>query len=150
MDGTLLAKLFKKNMEGWIPILIQISHPDIDTLYLTDNNEILNYGGQDYSPAFFTIDIPEQAEDADGIANFVIGCVDREITEIIRQVDYLNITFVAEYYDGENFTNLDGYTMKLKSINWDAVSANGELYWDNVLPLEFGGSFGAIATPGIV
>ena len=150
MDGTLLAKLFKKNMEGWIPILIQISHPDITTLYLTDNNEALTYGGHTYSPAYFTIDIPEQAEDADGTASFVIGCVDRQIINIIRTVDYLNIAFVAKYYDGANFSNLDGYTMKLKSISWDAVSANGDLYWDNVLPIEFGGSFGAVATPAIV
>ena len=150
MDGTLFAKLFKKNLDGVVPMLVKISHPDITTLYLTDNNESLVYLGDTYVPAYFTIALAEQSENADGEASFVIGCVDRQITDIIRSVDYLNIEFVAEYYDGANFSTLDGYAMKLKDISWDSIKASGSLYWDNVLPLSFGGEFTATTTSGIV
>lgn len=140
---------FKK---GSAPILLKIYHEDMEEpLYLTDNNEDLEYKDVIYKHAYFKITLPEVTKDSMGNASISIGCVDQQLIRIIRSLRTPpNIKFVATYLEDGVFSDLAGYDMILSNVKWDAKTMTADLTLDLVLNYEFpSGSFTAFNCPGV-
>lgn len=140
---------FKK---GSAPILLKIYHENMEEpLYLTDNNEDLEYNGVIYKHAYFSITLPEVTKDSMGNASISIGCVDQQLIRIIRSLRTPpNIKFVATYLEDGVFSDLAGYDMILSNVKWDAKTMTADLTLDLVLNYEFpSGSFTAFNCPGV-
>jgi hypothetical protein len=152
MDKKLLMKLFKKNVEGSTPILLKVSHKDMESpLYLTDNSQPLIYEGNRYMPAYFKITLPEASKESVGLAKITMGAVDLSIVNLVRNMKTpLKIKFMAEYYEDGIFSRLDSFEFELININWNAMAIEGELTFKSLLDVEFPcGEFTNITTPGI-
>jgi hypothetical protein len=152
MDKKLLMKLFKKNVEGSTPILLKVSHTDMEEpLYLTDNSQSLVYEGNTYMPAYFKITLPEASKESVGLAKITMGAVDLRIINLVRNMrSPLKIKFMAEYYEDGIFSRLDSFEFELINIKWNAMAIEGELTFKSLLDVEFPcGEFTSITTPGI-
>lgn len=140
---------FKK---GCSPLLIKIYHPEMNQpVYLTNNNEDLEYQGITYKKAYFKIQLPEVTKESMGTASIEMGCVDQQIIEIIRSLKTPpNIKFVATYLEDGNYSELAGYDMILSNVSWNATKLTADLALDLVLNYEFpSGTFNPFNCPGV-
>lgn len=143
---------FKQFKKGCTPLLIIISHSEMDEpLYLTDNNEDLEYDGQTYRQAFFKINLPEVTKDSMGNATIEIGCADQQLVQVIRSLSTPpKITFVATYLEDGVYSRLAGYEMNMSNFNWDVKKMQADLTLDLVLNNDFpSSSFTPFFYPGI-
>lgn len=140
---------FKK---GSSHVLIKIHHEEMDEpIYLTDNNEDLEYQGITYKKAYFKIQLPEVTKDSMGNASIEMGCVDQQLIKVIRSLKTPpNIKFVATYLENGEYSSLAGYDMILSNVNWNATKLTADLALDLVLNHEFpSGTFNPFNCPGV-
>jgi hypothetical protein len=152
MDKKLLMRIFKKNVVGSTPILLKVSHTDMEEpLYLTDNSQALVYEGNTYIPAYFKIILPESSKESVGLAKITMGAVDLKVINLVRNMKTaLKIKFMAEYYEEGIFSRLDSFEFELTNINWNAMAMEGDLAFKSLLDVEFpSGEFTSLTTPGI-
>lgn len=143
---------FHKHVKGITPSLIQIANEDMeDILYLTDNNQDLEYKGHIYKSAYIKINPPKQTTDSVGNASMTIGCVDQQMIQLVRELKTPPIvSFVASYLEDGVFSELMGYDMLFKNISWDASTMSGDLTLDSLLMDSFpSGEFTPFTTTGI-
>jgi hypothetical protein len=152
MDKKLLMKLFKKNVAGSVPILLKVSHRDMEEpLYLTDNSQGLVYEGNTYVPGYFKITLPEASKESVGLAKITMGAVDLSVINLVRNMSSaLKIKFMAEYYEDGIFSRLDSFEFELINVKWNAMTIEGDLTFKSLLDVEFpSGEFSSITTPGV-
>ncbi|HWP68826.1 MAG TPA: hypothetical protein VN437_05940 [Rectinemataceae bacterium] len=112
MSTTLSAKvkaaLFAQSTSGADIVLLTISHPSITTLYLTNNNVNLMYGGQLYTAVTFVLDW--HAETSDSVASASLTTYnDTALMAALRSVgDFITIAVQAVWYDESASLVLDG------------------------------------------
>ena len=132
---------FSRVKAGVGSTLLKINHSSLEEpLYLTDNNEPIEYEGQVYTPYFFKFEAPEENDDTDGSAVLTIGSVDQTMIDLIRSVDTANpptVTVVAVWVENWEtepvFSQLSGYKFIIVGADWNASTMNLTLGLDTLL-----------------
>jgi hypothetical protein len=123
------SALSAKNLNAVIPVLVDVVYVDADGveehLYLTDNNENINYDGNVYQSCKMSVSLPSQEKNSDGKAKITLSAVDQSIMKIIDQADEtptFNIIalLIQNPYGSPIISKLDGYTFAMDNISGSA------------------------------
>jgi len=90
---------------------------------ITNNNQIVTFDGNDYSPVAFSAKLPKDSEDEIQSANITIGNVDRSIMISLRQLTGVPL---LEYFvvrsDDLSAVELGPWNYSLEKIKYDALT----------------------------
>lgn len=108
ISAKVKAQLFAQQTNGADIVLIAISHPSISTIYITNNNVDLVYGGHTYTAIPFILDW--HAETTDSVASAALTTYnDDAIIAALRSVgDFVTVSVQAVWYDESGTLALDG------------------------------------------
>lgn len=108
ISAKVKAALFAQQTNGADIVLLTISHASISTIYLTNNNADLVYGGHTYTAIPFILDW--HAETTDNVASASLTTYnDTDLIAALRSVgDFITVAVQAVWYDESGTLALDG------------------------------------------
>lgn len=155
-----MEEIWKDNVDGHIPVLMEIFNPDIkwedgsleqENMYLRvidDSNPVI-YRGKKFLPCKFTYTSPEENGKQIGQASITISAIDSRVTQLLRSVEVeCEITVVAAYAKrtviqegGKEITTykflpLDELKAKMASASYNRITAQLNLSYKDVLKLN--------------
>ena len=177
INSVTLEELAQKNTAIFLPVLIDVKHPEIvwknqtglehpfqdGHLRLVNDTRGINYKGDDeiayyYAPCTFNLKLPKEDGKKVSNATITISCVDSRIIEVIRSVEEdLTCRIVALFAKKTNdegrtvyvFSKQYGKEFTMGSVTWDGVTATWELEPDPVMNLNVPRDMAsAFRTPG--
>lgn len=113
--------------------LVEISHPDIATIYIVNNSESITFDGHTWLPYNFSFVFPNEIEGEQTPAKFVCDNVDREISLRLTQASSPATIRSARIMVKSNgsIVNDSGFqTAILREVTWNAFQLSGSIYFD--------------------
>lgn len=148
-----IKELFSQSSGGTIPILIDIQHEKIvwqdgsteqenGHLRLINDTVPVRYNGHKYMPARFDFKLP--SEDGKKVGNTSVGisAIDQRIIEVIRSIGDKPPKAIFEAFFAKRGTGADlsfifskiyQYEFSMISANWNDVTAQWDLVFDDVM-----------------
>lgn len=132
------AELLRMQTQAKFPYLIKIEHEDLGTFCYANCDETITYDGNDYEPAFFTIERGSRSEGSISNATLSFSAVDQEwIVKIRSTQKRAKLYFVASIVHGTPLQvepmEVEEYTLKL--ANWDELMISWEMIFDESMDL---------------
>lgn len=155
IDVVTIQDLWKENIDGYFPYLLEIYNPDIawtaeeKAIYgqedcyiriIRDDQKVI-YGGKTYLPAAFSFDPPESDGTKIGSASLTITALDYRIRKILRMIkiacDVTVMAFFVKVTKNEEsaaaiykFKKLDSISFTMESASSDKASVKFNLLYD--------------------
>lgn len=155
IDVVTMQDLWKENIDGYFPYLLEIYNPDISwtneekELYsqedcylriICDDNKV-KYKGKTYLPASFTFSPPESDGTKIGTASLTVTALDYRIRKILKAIkiacDVTVMAFFVKVTKNEEsadaiykFKNLDSISFTMNSASSDKTSVKFNLVYD--------------------
>jgi hypothetical protein len=116
------------------PYLIKISHSEYGDMYFANSSDDINYNGDIYNAASFSIQPPDAEGAKIGNATLTISAIDQFWIERIRQTQIpAELRFIAAIvYDesGMGIEALEENSFILRAANWNEISISWEMSFD--------------------
>lgn len=122
--------------------LVEISHSNFDdTLYLVDNTESIDYGGDTYSPMALKFDIPNDTEELTNDTTLTIDNVDRSTILQLRKVSTtvkptITISIVSDI-GGTVQLERGPFPFQLNNISYDLYAIKLTIAYNDELQYNF-------------
>lgn len=157
IETIALTELFKKDIEGTLPILVEIYSPELvwgdddenyedGYLRLVSDNVAIKYkkNGEDkaktYLPSCISYKPPAENGKEIGSATISISAIDYRVIQMIRSITVRpQVTVVASFMkEGSKFyfAELNSRTFENSSVSWNKTAAEFTLVYDNVMKLQ--------------
>jgi hypothetical protein len=123
------------------PYLIEVTHPAFDTpLYFANSDKDIDYNGETYKAAYFTIDPPDKDNSKIGDGQVTISAVDQFWIEKIRSTQIAaKIKFLAVivYDDGiiSGIESIEEMAFTLRAVNWNENTITWNLVFDDTMSI---------------
>jgi len=132
---ALWGNLSGKNPPGAVIVLCQIEYTGADGnpayMYLTDNDQSIQWDGNTYQPFGMKYKAPDQATDADGMGSLILSGVDQSIIKLIRKENgWPTFKIMAKMYkfgDTPSIIDVHGAVFRLSDVTWQADVVNCKL-----------------------
>jgi hypothetical protein len=124
------------------PYLIKITPPMFDvSLYFSNSDENIDYNGDTYKAAYFTIDPPDKDGSKIGDATLTISAVDQFWIEKIRTTQIAaKIKFLAVivYNDGvvSGVEPIEDMDFTLRAVNWNEDTITWSMVFDENMAIR--------------
>lgn len=156
IETVALEELWKQDMDGHLPVLLEIFNPDIkwsdgsydqQNMYLrviNDSNPI-RYHDHTYLPASFQFTPPEENGKNVGQASITISAIDSRVVQMLRSVELqCEVTVVACYAKETTQNNtttykffpLDNINFKMNTASYNNTTAQLNLTFKDVMKLN--------------
>lgn len=155
IETIAMEEIFKQNMEGFLPVLVDIFSPDIKWqgsddkqenchLRLVNDTSDIVYKGKTYAASCFNFTPPtEDGKKIEG-ASITISAIDQRVIELIRLAEIdCKISIVASFakqVDDEGtkfyFTEMQNFTFTMKNVTWNRTTAQWTLVFDETMQLN--------------
>ena len=118
------------------PCLIKISHPEYSDMYFANSSYNINYNGNIFNAASFSIQPPDVEGAKIGNATLTISAIDQFWIEKIRQTQIpaeLQFIAVIVYDESGGYAGvevLEENSFVLRSANWNEISISWEMSFD--------------------
>lgn len=112
LSAKVKAELFAQKTNGAMVVLLAISHPSIDTLYITNNASDLTYEGYVYTAIPFVLDWHDETSSSTSSATLTTFNQPELMAALRGVADFITIDVQAVWYDESGILTLDG-TWKL-------------------------------------
>jgi hypothetical protein len=122
--------------QGKFPYLIEISHPDYNTMYFANSSENIVYNTNIYNSASFSIQPPDKDGSKIGSAALTISAIDQFWIERIRAITTpAELRFAAVIvYDEQGgmagIESLEENNFTCRLANWNEISISWDLSFD--------------------
>ena len=115
-------------------VLLEIDHADLaDPIRVVNNKENVTSNGDEYTGYPFEISLPEANENSASRAKLRIDNVSREIGQSIRVIaSPLSVTIRIIRQETPNVIEAEFSGMKLRNTNYDALSVEGTLLFEDL------------------
>ena len=149
IEAATLEDLFSKDLQGYLPILVDIEDDGIiwetkdaydedGHLRLVSGNVPIMYEGKKFRPAVFTFEQPQEDGTKVGNTSITISAIDKRVVEIIEQIENPPIVNVVAAYAKINeeevaFSKIYHYRFQMGSVQWDGVTAKWNLMFDSAM-----------------
>lgn len=120
--------------EVWIAFLT-FEHPELDApVRICSNNEDVTSGGHSYIGLPFELILPEESQDALGVADIRIPNVDRQLTAIVRDlVEPPTVRLHIALASSPNTVEMELDGLTLRDVTYDAEWFTGTLRFEDLL-----------------
>lgn len=156
MDVLTMQDLWQKNVDGYLPILIEIYNPDIKwseeeiSAYgqsngylrlISDQNRVV-YRNKTWLPCNFSYTLPESDGSKIGNSSITISALDARVRRLLKSIRITSdISIIAVFSKASKdngkyvyrFAELNSLTMKMDSASKSNTSASFNLIFDNAL-----------------
>jgi len=117
------------------PCLIKISHPEYGDMYFANSSHNINYNGNIYIAASFSIQPPDAQGAKIGNATLTISAIDQFWIEKIRGTQIpAQLQFIAAILYDElgvmGIEPLEENSFTLRAANWNEISISWEMSFD--------------------
>lgn len=146
-----LEEIYKQNVDGNFPVLLEIYNPDIkwgddeleqENMYLriiNDTNPVV-YKGKHYLPSQFVFTPPTEDGKTVGESSITMSAIDSRIVQMLRSIEIpCKITITAAFAKKDStymFYPFDNFKATIPSANYDRTQTNFTLTWKNVMNLQ--------------
>ena len=146
-----LEEIWKKNANGYLPLLLEIYNPDLvwndnsldqENMYLRviANTNAVTYQGKRYIPARFEFTMPEEDGKTIGNASLTISAIDSRVVQMLRSIEVASeVTIVAAFaINGTTvqFCPLETLKLKMNGVSYNRTTAQFNLVFKDVLKLN--------------
>ena len=135
MPSAKAQKLLAAQRKPEFPYLIKISHLEYGNMYFANSSYAINYNGNIYNAASFSIQPPDVQGAKIGNAALTISAIDQFWIEKIRQTQIpAQLQFIAAIeYDESGVMGIEALEENgfiLRAANWNEISISWEMSFD--------------------
>ena len=152
IPAGLLSAMNAPTYNGALLTFLTISHPDITTIHLVDNEVAVARGGVLYLTLGAESKLPGEQGDGVGNATLAIDAVDLTAITALRTVSlssFVLVNIVLALGATPDTDYLDMGTYKWRNVTWNKDVASGDLSFDDDLDLIIpGDDLSPVNNPG--
>ncbi len=151
-----LEEIWKQNIDGHVPVLLEIFNPDIkwndgsleqEDMYLrviNDSNPVI-YKGKKYLPASFEFTPPEEDGKTIGQASITLSTIDSRVVQMLRSIELqCDVMVMAAFAKGTNskgdkicyFYPIEKLKGRIPSASYNRTTATLNIVYKDVLKLN--------------
>lgn len=135
ISSVALTELYKQNIDGSIPVLVDIYNPDMNWgdnvgtsgqenchLRLINDTNMVKYKGKTYLPSSLTVQLPTTDGTKVGSASITLSAIDSSIVYLLRNIratSSVNVISTFAKFDGTKYKFYE-----LKNITFDGVTTS--------------------------
>lgn len=136
---TALQAMMARETGEVMLICITITHPDITTLRLVNNTQVIHRTAGDYTPCPMNLKLPDQAEDKIPQVQVTVDNVDLEVLRAIREVEGVpQVTMEVILASSPDHVEAGPFDFALMGASYDVLAIQGTLgYQDDVFNQQF-------------
>lgn len=141
VSANFTNELYKPQTSIALFTLVEITHTQISTIRLVDNNEAITYLTNTYSPMALTFEMPSESGELVTNASLQIDNIDRTVILALRTITTterpeVTVTIISDL-NGTITKERGPYTFILKDIAYDLYSIKLSLSYNDELTYAF-------------
>jgi hypothetical protein len=132
ISSTAKKEIFASQTGAAFLSVLQISHSQINTIYLVNNMEDVVYDGNTYTAYAFKFEPPKDKEGGVQNSRLVLPNVDRTILTAIRSLTSaltVSAAVIMIMPNGTGSKEAGWWDFDLKNISYDALTISGDLIY---------------------
>lgn len=137
ISAQLLAELYKQESGDPLLMLVTLSDPSFDTIYLVSNTVNITSRGQEYTAFPMQIRLPADDGETNREVNIEFDNVSLELIDELRSITSpIDVAIEIVLASNPDEVQLSYEELKIRNINYNKQRISAKLYMDSFLSVE--------------
>jgi hypothetical protein len=134
VSSTYLESIFAQTTSAAHLILLEITSPEINNIYVTSDAVETEHNSTTYEPYPFNISLPSQHQDQLDEITLEIDNVSRTIVSEVRQIqEPPDVTFKVVLGESPDTIEVGPVTYKMRNVTHNALTVSGQLTQPDII-----------------